>query len=284
MKKIGIIDYYIDEWHANTYIELFERANKEMNLDYRLSYVWAELDHFGDGLPTAEWCKKNHMEQCASIAELCEKSDNILILAPSDPQTHLGFAREALKCGKTTYIDKTFADSVESAKEIFALSEKYGAKIFSTSALRYAKDIEDLENIESLIITGGGRSLQEYVIHQIEMAVKLVGTDATELRLFNRDCQATVVIDFAGKPVTLNWSTGAMPFCVNAQIHGKDECEYRPINDDDFFYGLVKDIYNFFETDKFPFDSEETVTAIAIRDAILKASKLAPGTPVKITK
>ena len=27
MKKIGIIDYFIDEWHSNVYTELFEKAN-----------------------------------------------------------------------------------------------------------------------------------------------------------------------------------------------------------------------------------------------------------------
>ena len=34
MKKIGIIDYFIDEWHSNVYTELFEKANALLD-DYR---------------------------------------------------------------------------------------------------------------------------------------------------------------------------------------------------------------------------------------------------------
>ena len=42
MKKIGIIDYFIDEWHSNKYLGLFEQANKELGLDYKVAYGWAE--------------------------------------------------------------------------------------------------------------------------------------------------------------------------------------------------------------------------------------------------
>jgi len=28
MKKIGFVDYYIDEWHVNNYIKWFENASK----------------------------------------------------------------------------------------------------------------------------------------------------------------------------------------------------------------------------------------------------------------
>ena len=54
-----------------------------------------------------------------SIEELCEKSDNILILAPANPETHLKYAKIALSYGKTTYIDKTFAPDLKTAKEIY---------------------------------------------------------------------------------------------------------------------------------------------------------------------
>ena len=80
MKKIGIIDYFIDEWHSNTYLGLFEKANKELGLDYQVAYGYAEIDKEGR-LTTDEWCKKNNIVRCHSIEELCEKSDNILILS-----------------------------------------------------------------------------------------------------------------------------------------------------------------------------------------------------------
>ena len=133
MKKIGIIDYFIDEWHSNTYLGLFERASKALGVDYKVTYAYAEVEQPGKML-TDDWCAKNNVTRCYSIEELCEKSDNILILAPANPETHLRYAEAALKYGKTTYIDKTFAPDLETAKAIFAVAEKYGTKIFTSSA------------------------------------------------------------------------------------------------------------------------------------------------------
>ena len=42
MKKIGFVDYYISEWHANNYPEWIKRANEKLGTDYLVSYAWAE--------------------------------------------------------------------------------------------------------------------------------------------------------------------------------------------------------------------------------------------------
>ena len=76
MKKIGIIDYFIDEWHSNTYLGLFEKASKELGVDYKVTYAYAEIEQPGKML-TDDWCAKNNVTRCYSIEELCEKSDNI---------------------------------------------------------------------------------------------------------------------------------------------------------------------------------------------------------------
>ena len=71
MKKIGIIDYFIDEWHSNTYLGLFERASAELGVDYKVAYAWAELDRFENRRTTERWCEENQIEQCKTIEELC---------------------------------------------------------------------------------------------------------------------------------------------------------------------------------------------------------------------
>ena len=283
MKKIGIIDYFIDEWHSNTYLGLFKKATEELGLDYIVSYAYAEIDCFENRLTTDEWCKENNVERCYSIEELCEKSDNILILSPANPEKHLLYAKTALRYKKATYIDKTFAENVDVAKEIYQIANTYGTKIFSTSALRYAEELDGLDNVNSVVITGGGRSIEEYIVHQIEMAVKLMGENAKTVRLFDRGNHSTVIVDFDGKLATLNYSYGA-PFVVDASIKDKSPAIYLPITKNNYFDRLIKDILTFFESQTPPFDYRQTITVIAVRDAIIKAKALPFGQVVEVVK
>lgn len=269
MKKIGIIDYFIDEWHANTYLPLFEKASKALGVDYKIVYAYAEVEQAGKML-TDDWCAKNNVTRCQTIEELCEKSDNILILAPANPETHLKYAQVALKYGKATYIDKTFAPNLETAKEIFAVAEKYNTKIFTSSALRYAEELAEFADVKNVIVKGGGSSLQEYIIHEIEMAVKLTkGDKAEKVYVFNREKQSTIVVKFATKAVTLIFSRSGWGFSVDVEKEN-GECVFKNIEKGTEFYGLISSILTFFETNQEPFDKKETLNVLAIRDAIMK--------------
>jgi hypothetical protein len=269
MKKIGIIDYFIDEWHSNTYLGLFEKASQALGVEYKVVYGYAEVEQPGKML-TDDWCAKNNVIRCNTIEELCEKSDNILILAPANPETHLRYAEAALKYGKTTYIDKTFAPDLETAKAIFAVAEKYNTKIFTSSALRYAEEIADYTDVKNVMIKGGGRSLEEYIIHQIEMAVKLTkGEQAKLAHVFSGDKQSTIVLEYAGRTVTLSYSNSGWGFSVDVETD-KANCEYKNVEKGTEFYRLVESIVKFFETNEEPFDKKETLAVLAIRDAIMK--------------
>ena len=269
MKTIGIIDYFIDEWHSNTYLGLFERVSKALGVDYKVTYAYAEVEQPGKML-TDDWCAKNNVTRCYSIEELCEKSDNILILAPANPETHLKYAQIALSYGKTTYIDKTFAPDLQTAKEIFAIAEKYNTKIFTSSALRYAEEIAGYTNVKNVMIKGGGRSLEEYIIHQIEMAVKMTGgAQAEQVHVFHSAKQSTTVVEYADKTVTFSYSNSGWGFSVDVETENAN-CEFKNIEKGTEFYRLVESIVKFFETNEEPFDKKETLAVLAIRDAIMK--------------
>ena len=120
MKKIGFVDYYLSEWHANNYPAWIKEACENAGLDYELAYAWAELDtSILDGVTTDQWCEKFGATKCDTLEELCEKSDVIVILSPSFPEKHLPYAEVVLKYGKRTYIDNI----LESAKVLDALYE-----------------------------------------------------------------------------------------------------------------------------------------------------------------
>ena len=276
MRTVGFIDYYISEWHANNYPAWIKAASEKLGLDFEVKYAYAELDVSPvDGVTTDEWCEKMGVARCSTIAELCEKADYVIILAPSDPDRHLGLAREALKCGKRTYIDKTFAPDYATAAEIFRIADENGAEIFSTSALRYAEELASISPERTVETTGGGSNLPEYIIHQVEMVVKKLGVGAVST-IVNIDGDDTVCrVNYSdGRAATMRYSR-KNPFTFSA-----DGGESVKISSD-FFAGLIEDILRFFAGEENPVPREETLEVMKIREAVIRALAT-PNTEIKI--
>lgn len=278
MKKIGFIDYYISEWHANNYPAWIGRIAAEMGVDYKVAYAWAELDISPvDGVSTAEWCEKFGAEECKTIDELCEKSDVIVILSPSNPETHLRYAEAVLKYGKRTYIDKTFAPDSAVAKEIFALGEKYGTPFFSTSALRYATELDAADAPDSILVTGGGSNLPEYFIHLGEMVVKKMGAVKSVKATKNGSQWIIVAKTASGKDATMIWGS-SMPYNAYMTKDGKET--WKSLRSP-FFDGLIADMLSFFETGAASFEPSETLEVMRLRDAALAAVET-PGEEIEV--
>lgn len=272
MKKIGFVDYYISEWHANNYPDWIKLANKKLDTNFVLSYVWAQRDVSPiDNITTDEWCQKYGAEKCDTIEELCEKSDYILILAPSDPETHLDYAKIVLPFGKPTYIDKTFAPDYDTAKQIFDIAKQYNTPFFSTSALRYAEEFESLKGLNNAIITGGGSNFHEYMIHPIEIFVSLFSDKVTKVKVeamgANRICRLKTL---NGNEASIIYSP-EFAFTVTAQIGENKFCKKEAKSD--FFINLLEKIMIFFKTEMEPFNPKETLEVMRIRDALICAEK-----------
>ena len=269
MKTIGFVDYYISEWHANNYPKWIQEECELLGLNYCVKYAWAEeFVSPVDGRNTDEWCRDFGVEKCESIAELCEKSDYILVLAPSNPEKHLAYASEVLKYGKHTYIDKTFSPDYETAEAIFEIAGRYGTKFFSTSALRYAEELEGLEDCKAVITTGGGSNIEEYIVHQIEMVVKTIGAKAQAVRVEQQGAQYICSVAFENdKKATMVYSP-AYGFSICAET-AKGESVYKPAKSS-FFGNLIADILCFYESGETSFDTQQTLEAMKIREAVVE--------------
>lgn len=272
MKTIGFADFYISEWHANNYPAWIKKICAEQKKEFELKYVWAEKYVSPvDGKNTDEWCAEYECEKCETLAELCEKCDYIVVLAPSNPEKHLEYASEVLKYKKNTYIDKTFAPDYETAKKIFDIAEENGTRFFSTSALRYADELKDLSDVTNVITFGGGRDFEEYIIHSIEMAEKLIAEKPLALRLEIQGAQYICNIMFENnKKATLIWA-GSLAYAVCIQNVG-GESIYKNIQSE-FFINLISDMLRFFETGEVSFDTVQTLEVMKIRSGIIKAEK-----------
>jgi hypothetical protein len=269
MKTIGFIDYFLNEWHANEYPGMIRAYNEKHGTDYQVKYAWAEMDIPG-GMSTDEWCEKYGVTRCYSIEELCEKCDYVIVLSPSNPEKHFSYAEKVFACGKSPYIDKTFAPDYTTAKAIFDLAKQYGVSFFSTSALRYSEELTSYMGTAKAIFTvGGGSNMEEYIIHQIEMAVKCLGVGAEKVRYAKHADQEWAEVAYAdGRHATMMFAR-CMPFAATVS---EAECRavYHPINSP-FFDHLIADILHFFETGETSFCSCETLEVMKIREAVIKA-------------
>ncbi len=270
MKTIGFIDYYISEWHANNYPAWIKEANEKMGEDFAVKYAWAE-EYVSpiDGRNTDEWCEKFGVEKCETIEELCEKADYILILAPSDPEKHLGYAEKVLAYKKNTYIDKTFAPDYETAKKIFDIAESYGTKFFSSSALRYGTELQEVVGGQVMFTQGGGGNMPEYILHQIEMSVKVLQEKAVKVRVEKQgQNQYIITVKFKnGKQATMLYSPryafGACVEDTSGNVQNKPTISNT-------FNGLIADILRFYLTGELSFDNKETLEVMKIREAVIK--------------
>ena len=268
MKTIGFIDYFLNEWHANEYPAMIQAYNEKHGTDYQVKYAWAEMDVPG-GMTTDEWCAIHGTEKCASIQELCEKCDHVFVLAPSNPEKHLEYAKAVFDCGKSPYIDKTFAPDFATAQAIYDYAEKCGVKFFSSSALRYADELNAYTGGAKAIFTlGGGSNFDEYVIHQLEMIVKCLGVGAQKVCYHKNDSQEWAEISYAdGRYARMMFAQG-MPFV--ATVSDEEGTKYLPIHSA-FFDNLIADIFHFFETGKTSFCKCETLEVMKIREAVIQA-------------
>ncbi len=275
MKIVGFIDYFLHEWHANEYPAMIKEYNQKHGTDYELKYAWAEIDSPNGGMTTDEWCAHYGAARCETIEELCQKCDCVFVLAPSNPEKHLFYAERVFKCGKSPYIDKTFAPDYDEAKAIFDLAEKYGVKFFSTSALRYADEIKNFAGkARAVFATGGGSNMEEYIIHQLEMAVKSLGIGAKTV-VFNKIADSEWIdIGYGDGRCAKLMFAPCMPFTATLSA-SEERSVYLPINSE-FFKGLIADVFRFFETGEVSFDCSETLEVMKLRGAIIKA-KAQPG-------
>ena len=271
MKKIGFIDYYISEWHANNYPIWIKEANEKLGEDFKVSYVWAEEEISPlDGVTTDKWCEEFGVKKCSTIEELCEKSDYILILAPSNPEKHLAYAKVALRYGKNTYIDKTFTPDLKTAKEIFNIAKKYGTKFFSSSALRFANELDGKEGAKSIITTSGGGNFPEYAVHQIEMIVRTLGIGAKAVTCEKEFDKLVCKIKYNDErsATMIYFPFGSFGFMVTDK-DGKTTA-YKSV-ESPFFNTLIEEILKFYISSKPCFDTSETLEIMKIRELAVNA-------------
>ena len=268
MKKIGFIDYFLNEWHANNYPQFIKNACGD---EFKVCYAYGKID--ANGMTNKEWAEKYDVELLNSIEELIEKSDCIIVLSPDNPEMHEELCFLPLQSQKLVYVDKTFAPTKEVAKRIFANADEHNTKCFSSSALNFSSELQEFDRDKiQFIASQGPGSFEVYSIHQIEPIVNLMGAAAKRVMFTGDKMYPSLVIEFEnGKRVQMCQVGGETPFTINV---GYNDGTTKLLEiKSDYFANFIKEMLDFFRTGEIKVAHSQTINVIAIREAGMKALK-----------
>jgi hypothetical protein len=268
MLRLGFIDFYLNEWHANHYPDWLRQQAAGRSIELELGYAWAETEK---DMTTQAWCQRYGMRAMETPSALIDACDGILVLSPDHPQHHERLGRLALMSGKPVYMDKTFAPGLEAGRRMFDLAAAHGTPLFSSSALRFSRELEPYrqgaaEAASFCAVTGPG-VYDNYSVHQLEMINTIMGCGARRVKALEAGAGRSLWIDFGGRAATMT-QTPAGEFGADI-VTALNSSHVAACSEP--FEGLIDAMLTFFTRGEIPVTRRQTLEVIALRDAGLQA-------------
>ncbi len=264
-KRIGYVDYKLENFHANIYLKILRGELKERG--YTVAGCTAARAKESRG-----WAETNQVPYYDSVAELNEHVDVFMVLAPSNPEAHLAMCEQVLPCGKTTYVDKTFAPDLATAQRIFALADQHGCAMQTTSALRYTNVqscVNDIgkANVRHMVAWGGGGSFGEYAIHPVELVISCMGPKVESLMRRGTGRQSQLLLNFTGgRTAVINVYVNAQtPFAASVTTNAGTQ--QFTVDDSRLFVDTAAGILDFFDAGRPNIARAESLAVRSILDA-----------------
>lgn len=264
-KRIGFVDYVLDNFHSNTFLRLLRGDAKARG--FTVAGCNAVKERTGRA-----WAKQNKVPYFADMNELNERVDGYMVFAPSNPELHLDLCRKTLPFGKPTYVDKTFAPDLKTARRLFALADKHHAPMQTSSALRYTNVQEHVaqvggrSKVRHMVGYYGGRSFGEYGIHPTELVISSMGPNATRLMRRGTGRWSQLLVDFSGgrTAVINSYLRCAGPF--GAAVTTAKGTTFMEIEGSRMFGNATHAILDLFESGKPNIDRAESLMIRRILD------------------
>jgi len=194
---------------------------------------------------------------------------------------HLEYARPFLEAGVPTFVDKPFTCSVAEARQLAELAEANNVPLFSSSSLRYALEIQQLqaEKEQTGRVIGAmayspaklhsqNPGLFHYGIHAVETLYALMGPGCERVWCVYEDDAEVVVGRWADERIGSIRGTryGFTAWC-------EKEVRAHSINASYIYRELLKKVVGMFESGVAPLDIEETVEIVAFIEAAAKSAQ-----------
>jgi predicted dehydrogenase len=265
--KVGFIDHHLNNYHANKFLGIFREGKAGADIEIVCAY---ESNPEGD----EDWCEKNGVAKAGSAAEVVEKSDAILVLAPDNIDAHIELTKEALQSKKPVFIDKVLAETIEDARTIISSAKASDTPIMCASSLRFSVELEQLislvgEGPHDQIFSRGLGKWRQYAVHTIQPALRLLGGRVKRVIDTGKDSSHVITIENdQGRRahIDLRFSDNQMettPWQVGLLHH--NNYELITIKQfDEFYVNLAKQMVKFFQTRESSVPVEEMLDQVIV--------------------
>lgn len=178
------------------------------------------------------------VEVVNSTDQLLGQVDGVLVLSVCG-QSHLESARLFLEAGLPTFVDKPFACNGDDAQAMADLAKESGGLLWSSSALRFAEEVQTLSThgspfgeVQGVVTFGpairaaGNPGLLHYGIHAAELLFTLMGDACERVACLHQADADLVTAQFADGQIgslrgTRSGSSayGFTAFCEEGVVH-----------------------------------------------------------------
>lgn len=239
-----------------------------------------------------EQLREMGVEIVDSLDELPSRCD-VFLLESVDGRVHLEQFR-AIAQGRPVFIDKPAAATLAELMAIFQIAQRTGTPCFSSSALRFCNNVQQLRDDAAVgEILGAATSspyqvephhpdLFWYAIHGVESLYALLGTGCEQVSRTETATAGVVVGQWKDGRIGTFRGLKAGPGGASAYtftVFGRQDV--RHASGFDGYEPLVQAIADFFHSGKPPVSSDETIELFAFMEAA-DESKRRGGSPVAI--
>ncbi|MCE7040397.1 Gfo/Idh/MocA family protein [Dyadobacter sp. CY312] len=210
-----------------------------------------------------------------SIDDLLGKVD-VLLLESNDGRMHLNQAIPIFKAGKPVFIDKPLAANLKDVNEIFKLAANSETPVFTSSALRFEKNVQSVVSGAIGEVTGadvyvpadmdpGHLDLAWYAIHGVEMLFTVLGPGCKSVsRVHNSGTDLVVGVWENGAIGTLRGIRKGASGIAGTAFGTRGVAKLGPF---ETYHPLVEQIIRFFQTGKPPVTAAETIAMFRFMEA-----------------
>ena len=294
--KIGLIG--LDTSHATKFTEILNAPDGEKkypefkNAKVTVIYKQGSYDIISstERVPGySEFVEKMGVKFVDSIEEMLTEVDAVL-LETNDGRPHLEQVLPVLKAGKPVFVDKPVAGSLVDAIAIYDAAKKYNTPLFSSSSLRYVKNIQDVRNGSLGDVVGCNTkspcslndrhpSLFWYGIHGVELLFTTMKTGCKTVVRTHTDDFDSVTGTWKGGRIGIfrghRQGTGgyaATAFGTKKAMEIGIRVDYQP---------MLAEIMTFFRTKEIPVTPEETLEIYTFMEAADESQRRG-GAPVSM--